>query len=470
MRAFALAGKVVIFDEIHSYDAYTGSLLAELIGSLRNWGCTVILLSATLTSEACRKFAQLKELPSDDCYPRLLVNDHDRISIFHVEPPGTAEVELSMTADEDMVIEKALACARTGEQVLWIENTVPQAQQIFRQFTALAPELEIGLIQSRFPVCIRSTNEDYWTGLLGKNGASERCKNGRILVATQVLEQSVDVDADLLVTRIAPADFLFQRIGRLWRHSNLNGVRPSTSRRQTIILAPEYLADPETVEKEKRSFLPYDAYWIRRTWEVLQGKSKLEIPADIRPVLEEIYREREEESDSLKHLKTDVADKNEKLQLYANVASAKIGDMQNDETFAATRFSEEDQVQLLLLRKGNLGEKCNRRIHPFFDSAPIDIPASDAPRKERVAAARKILPMMLKIPARHAPAWEDFPADFLRGIMWTGDDSFHPVRAAYIDEAGRILDQSCNVVSKNGLQFAYHEKQGYIYRKIEEGN
>ena len=471
LRAFALAGKVIIIDEIHSYDAYTGSLLAKLIASLRNWGCTVILLSATLTAEACRKFAQLKEPPKDDCYPRILLNDHGKISILPVPAGELKHVTLRMTDSDDAVLKEAIARASSGEQVLWIENTVRQAQEIFRRLSVSAPKLEIGLIHSRFPVCVRSVKEDRWTELLGKNGAAERIKRGRILVATQVLEQSVDVDADLLVTRIAPADFIFQRIGRLWRHPCLDPARPRSAVRQAVVLAPDSLADPEKLKREKKSFRPYDAYWIRRTWEALHERGSLALPSDIRPVLEQIYQDRDEQDSSLNSLKNEMTAGNEKLQLCADIATAELREQEDDDEWAPTRISEEQQVQLLLIRKGNLGEKWNRRIHAFFGNEPIEIPDAASPRREFVAAARKILPLMLKIPDRLAPSWDDFPADFLRNIIWTGDDNgFHPVRTAYIDDSGHILDQACNiVVTKNGYQLAYHEKTGYICIQTEEG-
>ena len=468
LRAFALAGKVVIIDEIHSYDAYTGSLLTKLIGDLRSWGCTVILLSATLTSEACRQFAQLNDLPDNSDYPRILLNDHGKIAFIPVPAPETHPVDLRIAGKEEDIFAEVIARAGNGEQVLWIENTVHQAQEIFRRLTALAPELETGLIHSRFPACIRRKQEDYWTELLGRNGAAKRAQNGRILVATQVLEQSVDVDADLLVSRIAPADFLFQRIGRLWRHSGLNHVRPAAAARQCIILAPDWLSDPVQVEKQKFSFSPYSAYWIRRTWEVFQNKKKLIVPSDIRPVLEAVYRHREEEIPALRNLKCQDEQAKEKLLLMAGMSTADLGNVGNDDSCAVTRFSEEQTVQLLLLRKGNRGEKWSRRLYPFFQADPIELPDSNAAAKERLTAARRLLPLMVKVPAKYAPEWSDFPVDFLHNILWTGDDNFHPVRAAYIDESGRILDQACNIIETiSHLQFAYHGSLGYIYRKME---
>ena len=469
LRAFALAGKVVVIDEIHSYDAYTGSLLAKLIGDLRSWGCTVILLSATLTSEACRLFAQMKEPPQGDDYPRILINGHDRVSIIPVPAPDSCQVTLNMAENEDEVLREAIVCAQAGQQVLWIENTVHQAQDIFRKVKARIPDLETGLVHSRFPACIREEKENYWTGLLGKDGAEQRSGHGRILVATQILEQSVDVDADLLVSRIAPADFLFQRIGRLWRHPQLNSIRPRGAQRRCIILAPGVLSDPEKLEQEQKDFLPYSAYWIRRSWEVLREKTSLSIPRDIRPVLENLYQDRQEESVPLQHLKSADAQNKEKLLRQANMAVAELGDTPDDDSVPVTRFSEEQTVRLLLLRKGNRGEKLSRKIFPFFSPDPIDLPEPSAPRKIQLETAKKLLPLMLKIPERHAPGWADFPADFLDHILWTGDGSNRPVRAAYIDESGRILDQSCNLIETNDhFLFEYHPLLGYICRKMED--
>lgn len=469
LRAFALVGKVVIIDEIHSYDAYTGSILTKLIGDLRRWGCTVILLSATLTSEACRLFAQIKEMPHDNAYPRILINNRDRITIIPLQPPISCKVALNMTENEDDVLNDAIQRANAGEQVLWIENTVHQSQEIFRKITAQAPKLEAGLIHSRFPACIRADNEDYWTRVLGKNGADMRSRNGRILIATQVLEQSVDVDADLLITRIAPADYLFQRIGRLWRHPHLDGIRPVGAQRRCVILTSDFLSDPGKVEQKKKDFRPYSAYRIRRTWEILQDKKSFLIPDDIRPTLETLYKEREEESESMQHLKSEEKSEKEKLELNANMSVAEYGDVQDDDFPPATRFSEEPTVQLLLLRKGNCGERLVRKIYPFFSTDPIELPEQSASRKQHLETAKKLLPLMLKVPEHCAPDWNDFPADFLDAVLWTGNDSNHPVRVAYIDESGHILDQSCNFVEKKHFRFECHKNMGYIRKNFEEG-
>ena len=108
-------------------------------------------------------------------------------------------------------------------------------------------------------------------------------------------------------------------------------------------------------------------------------------------------------------------------------------------------------------------------IYPFFSHDPIEIPDASAPRKKQLETAKKLLPLMLKVPERHAPGWSDFPADFLNNILWTGDGSDRPIRAGYVDESGRILDQSCNLITgKNHSRFEYHPALGYICRKMED--
>ncbi len=137
LRAFALTGKVVIMDEIHSYDAYTANLLRKLIGELRKWGCTVILLSATLTKEACCAFAHIDEKQlTDSSYPRILINEPDHLTVLPVEQEKSAEVILQQTADEKNVMQEALMRAENGEQVLWIENEpISKVLAFFVNFT-----------------------------------------------------------------------------------------------------------------------------------------------------------------------------------------------------------------------------------------------------------------------------------------------------------------------------------------------
>lgn len=463
LRAFALAGKVVVFDECHSYDAYTGELIAVLIQSIRKWGGTVIILSATLTAEAKRKFlgeTTSGHLSSCSSYPLITIAEPEKpLEFIEFQPEKTDTVKIRHSGDDSAAMREALEHALRGEQVLWIENSVFGAQNIYKQLACGPQGIEVGLIHSRFPAFLRREQESKWVDLLGKNGADNRRKHGRILVATQILEQSVDVDADFLISRLAPGDMLFQRIGRLWRHEKLNTVRPQQAKREMLLLIPEECSDPAKIQENVRVLLPYDPYWMLRTCEIWKEMNEVHIPDDIRPVLEKIYQDRPEENEIMAHLKQEMIQRREHKQCLANCSRGTADNAQSDEVFG-TRLSDDNEVRVLLLRKGNGGRPLNRQLMSVFKETPIQLPSAAASRQEKVRAAASLFEVMVKVSCKYAPEYEDFPLDFLKHILWTGNDSERPVRAAYVDETGALLTLSgMPVVCKRNL--SYHPKLGY---------
>lgn len=463
LRAFALAGKVVVFDECHSYDAYTGELIAVLIQSIRKWGGTVIILSATLTAEAKRKFlgeTTSGHLSSCSSYPLITIAEPEKpLEFIEFQPEKTDTVKIRHTGDDSAAMREALEHALRGEQVLWIENTVFGAQNIYKQLACGPQGIEVGLIHSRFPAFLRREQESRWVDLLGKNGADNRRKHGRILVATQILEQSVDVDADFLITRLAPGDMLFQRIGRLWRHEKLNAVRPQQAKREMLLLIPEECSDPAEIQENARVLLPYDPYWMLRGCEIWKEMNEVHIPDDIRPVLEKIYRDRPEENEIMARLKQEMIQRRDHEKYLANCSRGTADNAQSDEFFG-TRLSDDDEVRVLLLRKGNGGCPLNQQLMSVFKDSSIQLPSAAASRQEKVRAAASLFEVMVKVSNKYAPKYEDFPLDFLKHILWTGNDSEHPVRAAYVDETGALLTLSgMPVVCKRNL--SYHPKLGY---------
>lgn len=463
LRAFALAGKVVVFDECHSYDAYTGELIAVLIQSIRKWGGTVIILSATLTAEAKRKFlGETTSGPLSSCssYPLITIAEPEKpLEFIEFQPEKTDTVKIRHSGDDSAAMREALEHALRGEQVLWIENTVFGAQNIYKQLACGPQGIEVGLIHSRFPAFLRREQESKWVDLLGKNGADNRRKHGRILVATQILEQSVDVDADFLITRLAPGDMLFQRIGRLWRHEKLNTVRPQQAKREMLLLIPEECSDPAKIQENVRVLLPYDPYWMLRTCEIWKEMNEVHIPDDIRPVLEKIYRDRPEESKIMVCLKQEMIQRRDHEKYLANCSRGTADNAQSDEFFG-TRLSDDDEVRVLLLRKGNGGCPLNQQLMSVFKDSSIQLPSAAASRQEKVRAAASLFEVMVKVSNKYAPKYEDFPLDFLKHILWTGNDSERPVRAAYVDETGALLTLSgMPVVCKRNL--SYHPKLGY---------
>jgi CRISPR-associated endonuclease/helicase Cas3 len=294
LRLFALSGKVVVIDEVHSYDPYTSALVDQLIRWLLEVGCTVIILSATLTvkrrREMIEKAGATEPSPPPSDYPLITKVVGDTATHHPVADPAIHETVVHLkhldAADPDF-IGKIARAAESGACVLVIRNTVASAQQTFRSIKAALQDdtIPVGLLHSRFPHFQRQRNEKRWMDLLGKNPSSR--PSGCVLVATQVVEQSVDIDADLLVTDLAPTDLLLQRLGRLYRH-----VRPRPPGFETAtcwILQPavDWTAEPKAIREEIGAsayiYPPIALYLAQEVW---RKRATVTLPTEIRELLE----------------------------------------------------------------------------------------------------------------------------------------------------------------------------------------
>ena len=289
VRSFALAGKVVVLDEVHSYDAYTGTLLDELVARLRGLGCTVIILSATLT-DARRKALFGGNAPDASGYPLLTgLRENGEAVVRALEPPPSREVHLQwIDAAIESPLSAAVAKARAGCNVLCIANTVATAQEWFRTLKneVSLGEFPVGLLHAKFTAHDRDRIENEWMKSLGKppkEGPDPR-PHGSILVATQIVEQSVDIDADWMLSELAPADMLLQRLGRLWRHERPN--RPIVAPELAVVCArmpADDLSDLPSKTKELESFFGrgvwvYAPYVLLRTLETLRCRESVSAP------------------------------------------------------------------------------------------------------------------------------------------------------------------------------------------------
>ena len=356
VRAFGLAGKVVILDEVHTYDAYTSTLLDALVKLLRHLRCTVIILSATLNQERRQQLLACPTTSRD--YPLITANtgkDNERVHEVSVPAGESRQYLLSLCPDEALAVEQVLLRAEQGQQVLWIENTVKEAQQRYLDLAARAAELgvDIGLLHSRFTVEDRQRIEDKWVNLYGKAGWAQRLGRGRILVGTQVLEQSLDIDADFMVSRFAPTDMLLQRLGRLWRHAET--PRCDKARIEAWLLAPEL---EEAIEAPQKSFgasaFVYSPYVLCRSLEVWKDITGIRLPGDIRELIERTYINRSEEGPMGRWLyELDHGSRHNlgriALQRLARVGLAEAGNTL-PESKAQTRYSETESFDVLLLK------------------------------------------------------------------------------------------------------------------------
>lgn len=353
VRAFGLAGKVVILDEVHTYDAYTSTLLDALVALLRELHCTVIILSATLNQE--RRTQLLNCDVKGEEYPLITaVPAGSEAYPVAVSPGEPQQVQVLLCNDASSVINEVLERAEQGQQVLWIENTVREAQQRYLELAARGSELGIacGLLHSRFTPDDRQQKEAHWVTLFGKEGWSQRAAQGRILVGTQVLEQSLDIDADFMVSRFAPTDMLLQRIGRLWRHSET--PRPTTARRECWLLAPDLeLATAKPQSGFGPSAFVYSPYVLCRSLEVWQSLSEVTLPRDIRPLIERTYASRPEQGELAQWLyELDNGSRYRKgRKALAQLSRITLSEEGNTlpESKAQTRYSETASLELLLL-------------------------------------------------------------------------------------------------------------------------
>jgi CRISPR-associated endonuclease/helicase Cas3 len=301
VRRFGLAGKVVVLDEVHSYDVYTGTLITHLIRELLALRCTVIVLSATLTQ--ARRAELIEAAGGDaamirsDAYPLLTVVSASQPLIEKaVAPPAERHIALRYChLEPQAVLEECLQRAEQGQHVLYLRNTVAEAQDACRraQGMARAGRVKIGLLHSRFPFFRREELETEWLERLGTQRAQDGM--GSLLIATQVVEQSVDIDLDFIVSDLAPTDMLLQRMGRLWRH-------PRTDRCGAVqefwVNAPVLPAEASAAELKKalgKSGKVYAPYVLLRSDAVFAQRESIVLPTQIREVLEATYgREKEE--------------------------------------------------------------------------------------------------------------------------------------------------------------------------------
>jgi CRISPR-associated endonuclease/helicase Cas3 len=381
VRQFALAGKVVVLDEVHSYDLYTGTLVAQLVRTLRELGATVVILSATLTSQRKRELLGLpKDAPLADAYPLLTILPRDGGPLQEQASSAGDSHEVQVRCVQLTEADAAAECLRraeAGECVLWIRNTVAEAQAAMKRLRSdrCGETPELALLHSRFPLFRRERLERFWLNRLGKN--PHRRPHGCVLVATQVVEQSVDIDADFLLTDLAPTDMLLQRIGRLWRHQGRPAMaarRPASAKHEVWVNHPALPGDTDAPALEAalgRSARVYAPYVLLRSlaeWQQVGKRGSLTLPTAIRPLLEATYDPGKEANDTpawaelRRDLETQAAELRQKALSATRVWT--LPDLE-DEEGVQTRWSKLKTASLLLVRKARLKGKDGLELEPL---------------------------------------------------------------------------------------------------------
>ena len=473
VRAFGLAGKVVILDEVHTYDAYTGTLLDALVELLRSLRCTVIILSATLNQERRQRLLGRKVSATD--YPLITAcPTHANVREVSVSAIPPRSVAIHLQDDEKLSVEQALLRAEQGQQVVWIENTVQEAQQRYLDIAARASELGVacGLLHSRFTANDRREIEDKWIDLFGKAGWPQRGDQGRILVGTQVLEQSLDIDADFMISRFAPTDMLLQRLGRLWRHEDTPRCKSATP--EAWLLAPKLETAIESPEKYfGHSAYVYSPYVLCRSLEIWQPIQSVSIPDDIRNLIEKTYANRKEQGAMSRWLSD--LDNGTRWRTGRNamhqLARVTLADAGNTlpESKAQTRYSEADNFEVLLLRTLVRNRQGDTATLTLLSGEQVQLPLKRhcLSKSEWRILSATLMRQVVAVKVQDAPL--PLPVDTLKSYGlhhcfylgnpdWPQDESV--LRVAVVDPTGRLQGvQQAEVHSRYRLE--YRSDLGY---------
>lgn len=294
LRHLGFSRKIVIIDEVHAYDAYMDVFLCRAIEWMGAYSIPVILLSATLPAEIRIKliFAYLrgqgkklgkqekekyKEKLHSKVYPMLTYTDNGNIfqnKDFLLEKDKRVIVTELDEANLERTLKLLLA---EGGVAGIIVNTVIRAQEIFEHLAEAFPN-DVKLLHGKFIDTDRAIKEKQLMETIGK-GAKRPQR--AIIVGTQVLEQSLDIDFDVLISDLCPMDLLLQRVGRLHRHAI---PRPQNLSQPVLYV----MGESQNLEFESGAAAIYGDYLLART-QYLLPKQEILIPSDIPLLVQRVY-------------------------------------------------------------------------------------------------------------------------------------------------------------------------------------
>lgn len=388
-----LSEKVVIIDEVHAYDAYMNQYLERALQWLGAYHTPVILLSATLPSKRrmslVRAYLDLKT--SDEIfeknisYPLLTWTDGGKI--MQKALPYNANkktIHISKCNDKD-IIEIVRSAVSSGGCVGIIMNTVSRAQSTTKLIKNEITD-NVLLYHAQYIMPDRAAKEEILLERIGSDSKSEK-RQGLVVIGTQVLEQSLDIDFDILITDICPVDLLLQRIGRLHRH---------TRKRPDELKIPVcYVLTDEYEDDNSGSKSIYGTWLLKETLEHIPDIVTL--PDDISPLVQKVY-DSFDDSDEYKNYKNkkDISVRKASSFLLKKPTCRNIHGMLertvNDSQAEASVRDGTSSIEVLALklyRDGTIG---------FLDDKKL----SGAMTEEE---CRRIASQSLRLPSRFSGKW-----------------------------------------------------------------
>lgn len=321
LRHLGVAGKVVVIDEVHAYDAYMSTYLDRVLEWLAAYRVPVVMLSATLPAGRRREMVAAYDrgrrpsdtpaprrpawnapaavaddpyaaLAADIGYPVITCSTGEVPLVQQIQAsPRGVQITLSRHSDDlnDLTATLRIALAGGGAALV-IRNTVGRVQEAAAHLRRTLPDTEVIVAHSRFVGAHRADRDRLLLQLFGADGTADRLGKRYVVVASQVAEQSLDVDFDLVITDVAPVDLVLQRLGRLHRHAGRTRATAVSIPRCHVTGVPDWRDVPPTPERVM-GFV-YSTYLLYRTLAVitpyLDGRV-LSLPGDIAALVQSVY-------------------------------------------------------------------------------------------------------------------------------------------------------------------------------------
>jgi CRISPR-associated endonuclease/helicase Cas3 len=306
LRLLGLRSKILIVDEVHAYDAYMNAILKHLLQWCHALEIPVILLSATLSHRQKKELveayggnkAEFRPDAGKEAYPLLTfvaLDGSTRQVAVEAKQHRTLQLvsHRGLLDDVDAIAKLALQRIENGGCACILMNSVKGAQNVFRAAQKLLKnggfkplsKNDLLLFHARFRAEHREEIEKRIEARFGKDAKLEDGTRPQraLVIGTQVLEQSLDIDFDFFITQIAPIDLLLQRSGRMWRHER--------AKRFSKGPALEVLMPPAGIWEFGVSQKIYAPEVLLRTLGVLHDSKTIELPCEFRPLIEAVYSE-----------------------------------------------------------------------------------------------------------------------------------------------------------------------------------
>lgn len=312
LRQLAFAGKVVVIDEVHSADVYMSTFLDRALEWLGAAGAPVVLLSATLPAarradlyiayERGRRArsglagdrwvdAARTALDGDIGYPAVIATGAHlpAISVHPSPGPGSAVHVHRLDDDTDSLVALLTDRLRDGGCAVVVRDTVRRAQQTARDLAARLPDVDVTVGHAQYLAGTRAANDAALLRRFGPHGPGVDRPTRHVVVATQVVEQSLDVDFDLMVTDLAPVDLVLQRLGRLHRHRRADRP-PAVREPHCYVTGVDWNTQVPTFSQGVAAV--YEPWLLLRALSVLGAHldgRPLTLPDDIAPLVQSAY-------------------------------------------------------------------------------------------------------------------------------------------------------------------------------------